>query len=216
MFFLYPLLRCAARGEIRLHALPEPAEFRCDVRLRDANDLGDLAIAVFVEVQKRESLVEAVEPFDELVETPDILQLVLRGLGYPEEPFIARADIAPSPDLAPLKRNRDVERGAVPPRRERRATVECAKRTPELDGDVLREVVPDRLDPGNTNCIFCRRCSDARRARLRTVPNGGRSYRSVSRFSAGKNHNWLRKAKPGVRRTDKNRLPRHREGLLGN
>ena len=151
--------------------LLQPTDFGRGVGLADTQHVRDLLVVVPVQVEQRPALYSAGPIFrsthrrsctssDRLA----VSSATSRRCSSPE------SDMPRSDALAAIERDRDVERDAVHPGGKPSALVEGAKGSPELDDDLLCQIVPVARGSGSTSCRPCRGSSCAPPPGIETVP----------------------------------------------
>ncbi len=146
-------IRRLLRTDLFADALFEPVELGRDIAFGDAEHLGDLALAAFVQPQQQQRTIHRRLAFDHRVQCAHaFVGLVLRGAVVHRETdvrfvmFLQRFGAGLLAGAA-VMRDRDVQRDPVHPGRERPRRVVAWKRAPQMRGDLLGQILAILLQP---------------------------------------------------------------------
>ncbi|HZO12608.1 MAG TPA: hypothetical protein VFB62_05110 [Polyangiaceae bacterium] len=128
--------------DLARETLFQSADLRRDVRLRDTEDCGYVAIAVVIQVQKQQGAIQRIESINERVQRarPFIFFNRTGARVFDVVRFVERNGVALTRAVGPNERDRDVERDAVHPSGERTRRIELRERAPQLRDDLLGDV----------------------------------------------------------------------------
>jgi hypothetical protein len=121
-------------------ALAAAHEPHADVSGGQASDRGDLRVALLVEHEQHQGSIEWRELANRRVEPFDLRVVVVRARRGERREFRVARRIR-SPVRATQPHPRGVQRDAIRERRERRLAAEAVERSPELQRDLLAEVL---------------------------------------------------------------------------
>jgi len=128
-------------GEVFAQALLEPADLGGNIGFGEAENLGDFAVTLFIEVEHQQRAIERIETVDHPVQRADAFVRCIRLIGCDIVHVVVECDrVRIAQSRGAQGRDRDVQRDAIEPDRKTARGVVLGKRAPALRDDVLRKI----------------------------------------------------------------------------
>src|SRR5579871_319523 len=129
-------------AEILFHRLFQAADLCGDVGLADAQHLRDLLIAVPIQIEEEERLVQRILSVNKLMQEEQFFRWVCRLFRDVQETLVSGKHMPRPYALAATVGDRDVQSDPVHPGRKPTARIKSAEGAPELDQDLLSQILP--------------------------------------------------------------------------